>query len=460
MAVVSRLKFSRRSFLKSAAAFAAPTIIPGSALGLNGAVSPSNRISLGLIGCGGHGAGWNLDQIFRNDDVQVVAVCDVDAERRWTAKEKVDRFFTKKMGRDYSSCSVYPDFRDLINRCDIDVVANCTPDHWHVIPALMAVKTGKDVICEKPLTLTVEEGRVLSDAVQQEDRVFQTASENRSIDSYIRMVELVRAWRIGKLQHIRVSLPGGNESRGEDFEDRQPRPVPEGFNYDMWLGQAPWIPFIPARCHESFRWVKGFSGGRLTDWGAHMIDLAQWANGSKGTGPVEVEGTGAFPEPEDIFDTMYEFKLLYRYKNGVTMEVVSEGPGIRFEGTDGWIGFEDWRGPLEASRPEILEAEIGPDEIHVYRPSEIVKRDDNWKGGEYRNFLDCVKSRKPCYAPAETGHRTISIAHIGNIAVQVGRKLRWDPELERFENDTGANELLSRDQREPWSIRNIDSWIT
>ncbi|UCF37026.1 MAG: Gfo/Idh/MocA family oxidoreductase, partial [Acidobacteriota bacterium] len=391
---MSKKYLNRREFCKwtaiGAAAVSAPTLIPASALGRSGFVSPSDRITLGLIGCGSHGAGWNLDQIFRNADSQVIAVCDVDAARKEGAREKVDRFYSERFGPSYQACAGYEDFRELIRREDIDAVANCTPDHWHIIPAIMAMKTGKDVICEKPLTLTVEEGKIVTRVVRETDRIFQTASENRSIDTYIELCELVLNGRIGKLRHIRVSLPSGNESRGENFTDRDEVPVPEGFNYDMWLGQAPLAPYVPARCHGSFRWVNDYSGGRLTDWGAHMIDLAQIGNDTQATGPVEVEGVGTFPAKGDLFNTAYEFRLHYTYANGVTMQIDSEGPGIRFEGSDGWIGFTDWRGPLEASDPKILDSKIGPEERHIYRPSEIVKRQDNWQGGEHRNFIDCV----------------------------------------------------------------------
>lgn len=452
---------SRRGFIRRAAAgLAAPYFVQASALGKDGTTAPSNRIIYGLIGCGGHGVEWNLPQIFRCGDAQVIAVCDVDENRVKTGQTRVDDHYAKALGRaNYKACATYGDFRELINRKDIDVIANCTPDHWHVIPAIMAAKAGKDVICEKPLTLTVAEGKALCEVIKQTGRIFQTASENRSIDSYIQMCELVRNGRIGKLRHIRVSLPAGNETRGENFDDRTIQPPPKGFNYEMWQGQAPLAPYCPARCHGSFRWNLAYSGGRLTDWGAHMIDLAQWGNDTENTGPVEVEGKGKFPPRDALFNTAEEFDLNYRYANGVTLNVVSKGPSIRFEGTDGWVGFEGWRAPLQASDPRMLESEIGPNEVHLYRPSEVVPRAAGMKGGEHRNFIDCVKSRKPCYAPAETGHRTITIAHIGNIAMLLGRKLKWDPQAEQFVGDGEANAMLSRKQREPWTLANIDSWI-
>jgi predicted dehydrogenase len=452
---------TRRDMLKRAAVSVtgAPYIVRSSALGLAGTVAPSNRITLGLIGCGGHGVLWNLVQIFRYSDVQVVAVCDVDDARCRSAREKVEQYYSRVMGKDYKGCSTYGDFRELIMRPDIDAVANCTPDHWHVIPSIMAARAGKDVLCEKPLTLTVAEGRILCDTIEQTKRIFQTASENRSINTYIRLCELVRNGRVGKLKHIKVTLPGGNENRGDNFHLRDVQPVPKGFNYEMWLGQAPLAPYCPARCHGSFRWNLDYSGGRLTDWGAHLIDLAQWGNDTEATGPVEVKGKGEFPPRDALFNTAYAFDIDYKYANGVTMNVSSDQPGIRFEGTEGWIGFRGWRAPLEASDEAILKSKIGPDEIKLYRPSEIVPRHAGGTGGEYRNFLDGIKSRKPCYAPAETGHRTVSIAHIGNIAMMLGRRLRWDPKVERFIDDAKANEMLGRKQREPWTIDNIDTWI-
>ena len=451
---------SRRDFIKRAAAIgvAAPFIVRSSALGLAGNVAPSNRIAIGVIGCGEHGANWNIPRIFQCPEAQLIAICDVDADRLKATKRKVDAYYGKKIGKGYVGCDPHDDFRDLIMRKDIDAVANCTPDHWHVIPAIMAAKAGKDVLCEKPLTLTIDEGKQLCKTVAEHKRVFQTASENRSIDTYIRICELVRNGRIGKLQHIKVGLPGGNDSRGVNYELRQPAPVPDGFNYDMWQGQAPLAPYAPARCHGSFRWNYAYSGGRLTDWGAHLIDLAQWGNGTQDTGPVEVHGKGEFPPPGDFFNTAYAFDVNYKYANGVTLNVSSGDPSIRFEGTDGWIGFDGWRAPLKASNDKILKSEIEPDEIHLHRPKKVIAH--NAPGsGEYFDFFDCIKTRKPCYAPAEVGHRTISVAHIGNISMRLGKKLQWNPDDQQFVNDDEANAMLARKQREPWTIANTDEWI-
>ncbi len=480
---------NRRRFLKRGAAalgcaVAAPMVLPGAVLGADGQVTPNERIRVGLIGCGGHGAGWNLNQIFRCPDVQVVALCDVDSRRLTAAQEKVDKHYGPTLGAGYKSCDGYGDFRELINRRDIDAVANCTPDHWHIIPSIMAVKAGKDVICEKPLTLFVDEGKALCRAVRENKRIFQTASENRSIDVYLRLVELVRGGVIGQLKHIEVRLPMGNtvarvvgEAR-DTFGKRDAVPVPEYLDYEMWLGQAPQMPYIPARLHGSFRWNLAFSGGVLTDWGAHMCDLAQWGHNTEKTGPVEVEGQGEFPARDAVFNTAGTFKIEYKYADGVTMTVSAgpgnldpqqrhEGPvvgrtprpGIRFEGTDGWIESHNWRGSLKASDRAMLDVEVDPAKVNIYRPSEVVARGDGGKGGEHRNFYDCVKSRQDCYAPAETGHRTITIAHLGNISMLLGRKLQWNPGEERFVVDDDANAMLSRPQREPWTMANIDSWV-
>jgi predicted dehydrogenase len=446
----------RRQFIKGLAAVAAaPAVLGSSSLGLAGTVAPSERVRMGLVGCGIHGAGWNLDQMFANPHQQVVAVCDVDAHHAAEAERRVNEHYSKTLGYDYR-CDVYADFRDLVNRRDIDAVDVVTPDHWHVLIALMALRAGKHVICEKPLSLTVREGRLLADEVKKSGRVFQTASEGRSIDSHIRLCELVQAGFIGELRHIKVLLEKGNAGRGND--DFRLQPPPPELNYEMWQGQAPLAPYCPARVHNTFRWNLAYSGGRLTDWGAHLIDLAQWASGNQKTGPVEVEGTGKFPPREAVWNTASEFDLHYRYANGVTMHVWSDVPAIKFEGSEGWIMFRGWRQPLRASRASILTAEI-PADKRLHRPRVVVDRTDELVGGEHLDFTDCILNGGSTYAPAEIGHRTVTVSHIGNIAMQLQRKLRWNPEREEFDGDDQANAMLSREQRSPWTIKNVDSWI-
>lgn len=440
-----RRSLTRREFVGGAvtaagAVLAFPYLVPSSALGADGKTAPSNRITLGFIGTGDHGIGRNLNGFLGHADAQVVAVCDVDTERRERAKSIVEQKYAQASDRgSYKGCAAYNDFREIIARDDVDAVVISTPDHWHVIPAVAAARAGKDVFCEKPLTLTVAEGRVLSDTMKKYKRVFQTASENRSqaVRVYHRMCELVRNGRIGKIKSIRVELP---EGRWIQPASQEVCPPPKGFDYDMWLGQAPEAPYCPARCHWNFRWILDYSGGFLTDWGAHLIDIAQWGNNTEHTGPVEVQGKGEFPR-DGIFNTATKFDIDYTYANGVKLQVVSGQPGIRFEGEEGWIGCTGWAAPLDAEPKSVLDSVIKPDETHLYTaPDEI------------RNFLDCVKSRRQCYAPAEVGHRTITIAHIGNIAMMLGRKLRWDPAKERFVNDDEANRMLSRPMRPPWRL--------
>jgi predicted dehydrogenase len=464
---------NRRHFLKRsvqgaaalAGAWAVPSLIPSSALGFDGAVAPSERIRLGLIGCGGHGVNWNLRMAFRCPEVQVVAVCDVDSEHLAWGQKTVDENYRPIYGDAYKPCEGYSDFRKLVLRKDIDAVCNATPDHWHAIPTIMALRCDKDVISEKPLTLFVDEGKVMCQAVAEHKRIFQTASENRSIDTYIRLTELVRGGVIGKLTHIDVSVPLGNTDMRVSaeaksvFNRREVEPIPPQLDYPMWLGQAPLMPYIPARVHGNFRWNLAFSGGVLTDWGAHMIDLAQWGHDTEHTGPVEVDGTGEFPPRDAVFNTTPTFSLHYKYADGVTMDVSAKSPLIRFEGTNGWIECKGWRGSLKASERPMLDVVIDPEKVKVYRPSEIEDRKAGKLGGEHRNFYDCMKTRQPCYAPAEIGHRSITIAHIGNIAMMLGRKLQWDPQKENFVGDAEASAMLTREQREPWTLANINKWI-
>jgi predicted dehydrogenase len=430
---------SRRGFVKTAAAIAAPYIIPASALGRDGAVAPSGRVTIGMIGTGDHGTNWNLKRFQKEPDAQIVAVCDVDREHRLEAKRRVEEHYATLQDKgSWKGCTDHNDFREIIDRNDIDAVMVSTPDHWHVLAAIAAIRAGKDVECEKPLSLTLVEGRVLADAVKKHNRIFQTSSENRSYECYYRMAQIVRNGKIGQLKHIDVTLPQGHSIRPASFEVQKP---PEGFDYNLWLGQAPEAPYCPARIHWNFRWILDYSAGMLTDWGAHMIDIAQWGNNTEKTGPVGVSGTGKFPK-EGLYNTATDFSIDYKYANGVTMNVSSSQPGIKFTGTEGWVGNKGWNSPMQAGSEALLKWQPGPtDDPLYYEP-----------GGEQRNFLDCVKSRKPCYAPAETGHRTISIAHIGHIAIRLGRPLKWDPEKERFAGDDEANKMLSRPMRAPWTL--------
>jgi predicted dehydrogenase len=426
---------NRRTFLKHVAAagtagLALPYVVRSSALGKGGTVPASERTTVGFIGTGGHGIDMNLKMFLPQPDAQAVAVCDVDPVHLQQGRDVVN----KKYGN--TDCATYKDFREVLARSDIDAVMISTPDHWHVPISIAAAKAGKDVECEKP-TLTIAEGRALVETMKRYGRVFQWSTEDRSVDVYHRMCELVRNGRIGKVHTIRVELPSGPDTAG----DPTPMPVPEGFDYDMWLGPAPWAPYTKDRIHWNFRWILDYSGGMLTDWGAHLLDGAQWGNDTEHTGPVEVEGTGKFYK-DGLYNTATEFHIEYKYADGVRLIVTSGTPSLRFEGSEGWIGNRGWRGKLQAEPESILSSVIGPNEIHLY----------TCRGGEQRNFLDCVKSRKDCYFPPEIGQRCFTIAHIGNISMLLGRKLRWDPENERFAGDEEANRMLSRAMRSPWKL--------
>jgi predicted dehydrogenase len=427
---ISRRDFLKKSTCVAGASVIFPYIVPSSALGKAGTVAPSGRITMGFIGVGGHGRAVNLKNFLGNADAQAVAVCDVDTNNMNIARDMVNEKYGNK------DCATYMDFRKIIDREDIDAVMISTPDHWHVPISIMAAKAGKDVECEKP-TLTIEEGRKLCETMKRYNRVFQWSTEDRSVDVYHRMCELVRNGRIGKVHTIRVELPSGPDEPG----DPTPMPVPDGFDYDMWLGPAPYAPYTKDRIHWNFRWILDYSGGMLTDWGAHLLDGAQWGNDTEYTGPVEVEGKGEFLK-EGLYDTAKEFGIEYKYADGVRLIVTSGTPSLRFEGTEGWIGNRGWRAKLQAEPVSILDSVIGSNEIHLY----------TCRAGEQRNFLDCVKSRKDCYFPPEIGQRCFTIAHIGNISMILGRKLKWNPDEERFVNDEQANRMLSRAMRSPWQI--------
>jgi predicted dehydrogenase len=436
-------RITRRSFLHGAAAgglaaVAAPYVLTSSALGGSGRPSAGERVTIGMIGVGDHGVAQNLRGFFAQADAQVVVVCDVDAARMKSAQEMTNtRYADLARSGKFKGCDATGDWRQVVARPDVDAVMVSTPDHWHVPISLAAIRAGKDVQCEKP-TLTVAEGRVLADTVKRYKAIFQLSTEDRSVAVYHRMAELVRNGRIGKLQRILVKLPSGPGGGGE----YKPQPVPAGLDYDMWLGPAPYTPYHPGRLHFNFRWVRDFSGGQLTDWGAHLLDTAQWGNDTEHTGPIEVEGTGK-PQPRgQIYDTYGEYHIRYRYANGVELIVDGAGVAIRFEGTNGWVGNDGWCGQLQASSDEILKSRIGSEEIRLF----------TCPGGEHRNFLDCFKSRRDPYFPAEIGHRCCSVMHIGNIAMDLGRKLRWDPAAERFPDDPDANLMLGRAMREPWGL--------
>ena len=420
--------YTRREFVHAgAAAVVAPVIIPSRLLG---AEAPSKKITVGFIGTGDHGTGWNLRRYVGLRDAQVLVVCDVDTERMQRAKQIVDEQYLNH------DCAMTKDFREVLARSDIDAVMISTPDHWHTLISVLAARAGKDVQCEKP-TLTIGEGKILVETIRRLGRVFQTSTEDRSVPVYHRMAELVRNGRIGKLRTIEVILPKQPDKPG----DPTPQPVPPGLDWEMWLGPAPYAPYTKDRVHFNFRWIRDYSGGIICDWGAHLFDTAQWANDTERSGPVEVQGTGTYWEG-GLYNTVKDYDVTYRYANGVIMTCRPGDPSLKFTGTEGWVGNRGWLGKLEASSKSILDSKIGPNELHLYTNP----------GGEHRDFLDCVKTRQDPYFPVDIGHRVSTVCHLANLAIQLGRKLRWDPRAERFENDPEADALLTRPLRSPWKL--------
>jgi predicted dehydrogenase len=430
---LTRRRFLQRSAWLASAAAVAPSMVPSSVLGAEGAVAPGSRITVGFIGTGDHGMGWNLPPYLRHPAARVIAVCDVDGKRLERAKQTVDERYKS------DDCFATKDFREVLIRKDIDAVMISTPDHWHTLISLFAIQAGKDVQCEKP-TLTIHEGQVLVAAVRKHKKVFQTSTEDRAVVEYHRMAELVRNGRIGKLQRIEVILPRQPGGPG----NATPQPVPPGFDWEMWLGPAPFAPYTKDRVHFNFRWIWDYSGGIICDWGAHLFDTAQWANDTERSGPVEVEGTGTHWEG-GLYNTVKDYDVTYRYANGVVMTCKPGNPSIKFIGTDGWVGNTGWRGPVQASSPAILESKIGPNERHLYTNPK----------GEHDDFLKCVQSRQDPYFPVDIGHRVSTVCHLANIAIRLGRKLQWDPAREQFVSDEAANAMLDRKRRDPWQLPKV-----
>ncbi|MBX7259408.1 MAG: Gfo/Idh/MocA family oxidoreductase [Candidatus Hydrogenedentes bacterium] len=438
---LSKVRMGRRTFLRRSVAGAAaitgfPMIVPASAVGAGTEVPPSERITMGCIGLGGRG-GSNMSAFLGLPDVQVVAVCDVDKAHREAACQGVNARYKNE------DCKSYNDFREIIYRDDIDTVCISTPDHWHAVMVNMAARAGKDIFCEKPISLTVADGQNMCRVVREYGRVLQTGTWRRSRPMCRLACEMIRNGRIGELKVIHIGLPIGYMIQGGKQEDLEKlQPVPEGLDYDLWLGPAPWAPYAPGRCHFNFRWIMDYSEGYISDWGAHYYDIGQWGNGTDLTGPISIEATGKFPRT-GLYDAPIEHEITFTYKNGVKMVSTATADttkwGMRFEGTEGELYVES---DFIRSNPEsISKSQIKPDEIRLYTS------DDH-----PRNFIECVKTRGETAAPIEIAHRSASICHIASISLLLGRSLKWDPDTERFPDDEDANRMLSRAARAPWRV--------
>ncbi|MBL0742987.1 Gfo/Idh/MocA family protein [Chryseolinea lacunae] len=456
-------KIGRRAFITksakgivstSALLGAFPSIVPASVFGKN---APSNRINVGVIGTGRIALTHDMPGTIKFDNARIMAVCDPDSVRANNAKKFVNDFYTKKTGKTYDGVAVYENYKDLLQNKDVDAVIITTPDHWHAPIAVHAARAGKDIYMEKPASLTIEEGRIMSDAVYHTGRILQVGSQQRSMPQFRYAAELVRNGRIGQLKTVTVGLPGDPSGEAEPE-----MPIPKSLNYDLWLGTTPEVYYTEKRVHPQADlsrpgWLRceQFGAGMITGWGSHHIDCSHWAMDTEHTGPIEVWGKAEFPK-SGLWDVHGLFKTEALYANGVKMIVGNEFEnGIRFEGTEGWIFVT--RGDyavtssdpvakkpskaLTASDPKIITSAIGPTEIHLYESSD-----------HHGNWLDSIKSRKQPIAPVEVGHRSCSTCLIHHVVMKLGRKAYWDPAKERFKNDDEANAMLSRPQRHPYLI--------
>jgi predicted dehydrogenase len=431
--MVGENNINRRQFLKKAAgAIAFPYIVSSSALGKAGTVAASNRIVMAAIGIGWQGMN-NMRGFLGKDEARFVAVCDVDANHLDKAKKTVDEHYGN------TDCATYRDFRELIARGDLDAVCIALPDHWHAIPVIAAARAGMDIHGEKPLSHSLAEGRAMCEAVSHYGRVWQTGSWQRSVANFHHACELVRNGRIGKVHKVEVGLGAGHSDYAKNKDQQTPGPPPQELDYDFWLGPAPWAPYCPARVHKNWRWHLDYGGGRVMDWVGHHVDIAHWGLGLDYTGPVEVEGWGNYPR-EGLWNAPTEYEFTCKYADGLEMVVASSFPGgAKWYGEQGWVYVD--RGRLDANPKSVLKEVIGPGEIHLYKSRDHLQ-----------NFVDCVKSRQLTITPCEVAHRSASVGHLGQIAMALGRKIRFDPDAEQILGDSTATRMLGKAMRSPWHL--------
>jgi myo-inositol 2-dehydrogenase / D-chiro-inositol 1-dehydrogenase len=454
----------RRSFItKTTSAISGiimvPTVVPSSVLGPS---ALGDKINIGQIGCGRIARSHDMAETLIHDMARIVAVSDLDKNRMAAGKKLVEDYYSKKTGRSgYVDVKMYEDYKDMLADPDIDAVIISTPDHWHTQPAIEAALKGKDIYMQKPNSLTISEGRLLSDIINRQGVILQVGTQVRSAQhQYRRAAELVRNGRIGKLHTVKLSFPG--DPSGPNFPEM---PVPPDFNYDMWLGSTPFVPYTemgvhPQKGYDRPGWLRReqFGAGMITGWGQHQFDLANWAMGTEYTGPKSVEAVAIFPK-YGLWNVHGDYMVRMEYENDITVYANSETPVvIRYEGTEGWI--EVFRGnypitdsdPVSSGATEVLNASdnsiltsvIKESEINLYRSTD-----------HHLNWLECIKSRQQPITPVEPGHRACSVCLLSHIAMKLDRKLYWDPVKEEFINDREANAMLTRPQRHPYGTNYI-----
>lgn len=436
-----------------------PNIVPAHVLGKN---APSNKINIGQIGCGRIARSHDLVDTMAFDIANVMAVCDVDANRMKDGKILVDQFYQKKTGKsNYKGTKMFGDYREMLNDKDIDAVLISTPDHWHAQPAMEAAMAGKDIYLQKPTSLTVEEGRQLVNAVKKNNVILQVGTQQRAMPQFRIAAELVRNGRIGQLHTVKIGLPGDPGG-----PEAPAMPIPENLNYDMWLGSTPQVPYTeigvhPQKGYSRPGWLRheNYGAGMITGWGQHHYDSAAWGMNTEMTGPTSVQAIADFPK-SGLWNVHGDFMVKHEYDNGITAMTSGGYPnGVRYEGSEGWIfvsrgsyvasssdpvAQEKSKKALDASDPKILKSEIGKNETHLY------KIDD-----QHGNWLDCIQSRKAPISPVEIGHMACVVCLISHIAMKIPRKLEWDSKKEKFINDDEANALLSRPQRKPYGTNSL-----
>ena len=435
----SSSQVTRRHFLTTTGlALAAPCIFTTRAKGQDARQSPSERITLGVVGCGGMGNG-NTDNFLGKADCQVVAACDVDQNRLADMLKKVNGRYNNK------DCKGYRDFRELMARTDIDAVMLAVPDHWHELVAVEAARHQKDIYGEKPLARTIAEQQAIVKAVESNKRIWQTGSWQRSQANFHKAAEIVRNGLIGKITRVEVGLTDGPNDPKMQVNRPGTNP-PAELDYETWIGPSKMMPYVTERVHYNWRWNYNTGGGQLLDWIGHHCDIAHWGMDCDNSGPLEVQGHGEFPPTDGVWNTCYKYRIELKYPKDITMTIAGGHADIRggtkWIGTDGWVWVD--RGAFEASNQDWRDYRELPEEM---RKVKLYKSNDH-----HRNFLDCVKSRRPTITPAETAHHSAIPGHLGLIAMLTGRPLKWDSKLEIILDDPAASALLTRAYRPPWKL--------
>ena len=434
-------KNTRRSFLRNSLSAVAgtiilPHIIPSSALGMNGVVPPSDRIVMGSIGVGAQGTG-NMKNFLKFKEVQYVAVCDLDSKHLEKASAIVNKLYSNE------DCRVHKDYRDFLEKEKLDAVCISVPDHWHSIAYIAAANKKLDIWGEKPLARSIGEGQQIVKAVQKNKIIWQTGSWQRSVANFHKGAELVFNGRIGKVDRVEVGLPNASKLIGMPAV----QPVPAELDWEFWLGSAPKAEYRGV-CHWNWRWILDYSGGQLTDWAGHHIDIAHWGLGLDRTGPIEVSGVGVYPAATELYNVPGEFDFNCKYKTGVVIRVANAarlpmGMGVTWYGENGWIHVN--RGDkITASKPELISEELGANKKALYKSND-----------HFGNFLECIRSRKETITPVEVAHRSISVGLLGEIAMTTKQTIKWDPVKEQITNNADASKMLMREFRSPWKMPNF-----